>query len=176
MTNNQTQPIIKLSIINHEFFQDIVSNSPTNPELIKNYAAANDSNELLAAAYNRLGYWLSGKKMNEVNEFINTLLDKFVIYHYTYKDDKEAYRVFNLLNNRGIELNESDHVKNFLFGEIERNQGRTIIDECDEVWEEIRATVTGKNHAKFKLDKFFHHYLLVTNGYSGRVSRRRLAR
>lgn len=101
-----------------------------------------------------------------VQGYINTLFTKFSIIRYDYPDEQKAYSLFNLINNRGIRLSESDHIKNYIFSELEKYHNDDVMDEYDEIWTEMRENVTGKKQANYKtLDTFLHHYLIVTNAY-----------
>ena len=165
-SNDQTKPRIRLSRTNREFFQKMLTEIPITPSMIESYEKSDISNRLLANAYSKLRSWVNGQKIAEVNKLCDTLFTKFILYHYKYKDDDTAYRIFNLINNRGIHLVESDHIKDYLFGELEKTHNNDMINEYDEQWNKIRNEITATTKANFNLDTFFHHYMIATSGYA----------
>ena len=170
------QPILTLSRPNNMFFRDLLKHNSISQDVDSVYSESNDSNELLANAYKEIRVWMekeshvgtsvSGDHLDtairKIYRYVRTLLGKFVIYKYYYNDESEAYRIFNLVNNRGTHLNDSDLIKNYLFGQLEeQHASSTDIDAYDEQWDQMRQNVTNKQNSDYKLDRFFYHYLLV---------------
>lgn len=161
----EKKPIFALSKTNQDLFKEILIQIPIDRKIL-DVLSTNDSNEMLVAAYKKIRSWVLGKDTELIQNYIDTLFTKFVVVRYDYLDEQKAYNLFNLINNRGIGLNESDHIKNYLFTELEKYQGAEAMDEYDEIWTEMRETVTSKKQANYKnLDTFLHHYLLATNSY-----------
>lgn len=161
----ETNPIFALGRTNQNLFKELLLRIPIERQIL-DALATNDSNEMLIAAYKKIRTRISGKDVELVQDDLNTLFTKFVVIRYDYPDEQRAYSLFNLINNRGIRLNESDHIKNYLFSELEKFQSGEVMDEYDGIWNQIRENVTGKTQANYKtLDTFLHHYLLATNAY-----------
>lgn len=159
-------PVLILSRTNQKLFKEISCTRDEEQSRTEDHSKSNDSNELLANAYREIQRWVNKKgeagdgAIEEVYSYVRTLLNKFVIYKYCYKKEVDAYTVFNLVNNRGTGLNESDLIKNSLFGEMaDQDTNEDELDEYDGVWDKIRHRVTGKKEAGYQLDRFFYHYL-----------------
>ena len=161
----ETKPMFTVGRTNQNLFKEIVLRVPIDRQIL-DALATNDSNEKLIAAYKKIRSRIAGKDVEMVQDYLNTLYTKFVILRYDYPNEQKAYSLFDLINNRGIRLSESDHIKNYLFGELEKSQNSDVMDEYDEIWTVMRENVTSKKQANYKtLDTFLHHYLIVTNAY-----------
>jgi len=170
ISHDRQKLVLTLGRANQKFYQDLLSKLCIEQDLIDKWASTSSSNKLLAAAYKNLSQCISGKSIDEVYKYVVTLLTRFEIYRYKYPNEQKAYRVFDLVNNRGIHLRESDHIKNYLFEELERTVNSDTIDEYDEVWSNMYNIVTGSAKARYKtLDRFLHHYLLATKGYGDTI-------
>lgn len=135
--------------------------------------ADNDSNEFLADAYLKLSKLISTKycgsdieSVEGLNKLVWTLLDKFELIRVEVNNDDQAYEMFNLINNRGLQLADSDLIKNKLFGKLDKEFGHypeseDMLDEYDEKWLQIKNNITGKTTADYNIDNFFHHYLIA---------------
>lgn len=161
----ETKPTLTLGRTNQNLFKKIFLQVPIDRQIL-DPLATNDSNEKLIAAYKKIRSRISGKDVELVQAYINTLFTKFVIIGYDRPDEQKAYSLFELINNRGIRLSESDHIKNYIFSELEKYHNDDVMNEYDEIWTEMRENVTSKKQANYKtLDTFLHHYLIVTNAY-----------
>lgn len=168
-------PVLVLSRTNKKLFEEIMEPRTLMETLPGTHSESNDSNELLTNAYKIIRNWIKELDKGDPDlaiktlyGYVRTLFEKFVIYKYHYNEEAKAYAVFNLVNNRGIDLNESDLIKNYLFGEMaDRGIKEEELDGCDERWDEMRQNVTGKKNAAYQLDRFFYHYLLTF--YSNKI-------
>jgi len=160
-------PVLVLSRTNQKLFKEIISPESEEQPRTEDHSKSNDSNELLANAHREIQSWINkiatkggDEAIEVVYRYVRILLNKFFIYKYRYKKEADAYTVFNLVNNRGTGLNESDLIKNSLFGEMaDRGTRENELDEYDGLWDKIRHKVTGKKEAGYQLDRFFYHYL-----------------
>lgn len=87
---------------------------------------------------------------NLLLEFAEFILQKVYIVLVTAESPKSAYRLFNVLNARGLQLSNADLIKNKLFGSL---KDETKYNELDEKWLELEKIVGVEN-----LDEFFGHY------------------
>jgi len=148
----QKTPVLVLSRTNDQLFKEISGFDDHEQTQADTHSKSNDSNELLANAYKIIQRWVDERSEGDaeaaielIYSYVQILLNKFVIYKYRYKKEADAYTVFNLVNNRGTGLNESDLIKNSLFGEMAANgTGEKELDEFDELWDKIRHNVTSK--------------------------------
>lgn len=161
----ETKPMFTMGKANQNLFKEILLHVPIDRQILDGLAT-NDSNEKLIAAYKKIRSRIAGYGVELVQDYLNILFTRFVIIRYDYPNEQNAYGLFNLINNRGIRLSESDHIKNYIFSELEKSQYSDFMDEYDEIWTEMRENVTSKKQANYKtLDTFLHHYLIVINAY-----------
>jgi len=170
---DQKKPVLILSRTNKNLFEDIIEPRELMQAFPRSYSESNDSNEKLTNAYKTIRSWIK-KHADENNDmalktiygYVRTLFEKFMVYKYHYESEKKAYDVFNLVNNRGVNLDESDLIKNYMFGKMaDQTVEENVLDGYDERWDEMRRNVTGKKKgAGYQLDRFFYHYLLTFHG------------
>lgn len=169
---DETRFILTLSRTNRDFFNDyIVPVKPVNKKLEIRNKAKNDSNVSIANAYSKFFRLIKTLEPNKpsgtkLNSLVWTLLDKFDLIQIEVPDDEHAYYMFNLINNRGTQLAESDLVKNTIFGRLDKDLANNSdlelqMDEYDRKWAEIRDNVTGQDAGHDKLDSFFQQYLIA---------------
>lgn len=175
-------PVLALSRTNKRLFMDMVKERPIGKRLDSIHSQDHDSNELLAKAYEVIRAWFEKKiadlereqnretalerLIEDVYDLVTTtLFEKFVIHQYHYDNAEEAYRIFNLVNNRGMALNESDLVKSYLFSRLENYISDDDIDACEQNWNDMRRNVTSRDESSYKdLDTFLRHYLIAYHG------------
>lgn len=165
--------ILTLSITNKDFFNNfIVPVKKTSEKLRIKDDANNDSDEYLADAYVQISKLIKPNHSNplnhvqKLNHMTNTLINQFALTPIEVSNDAQAYHMFDLINNRGMQLSQSDLVKNRLFGQLHESFGNESYSEdkmdCyDRKWAEIRNNVTGKDKGNDELDNFLHQYLIA---------------
>ncbi len=167
-----TRFILTPSRTNKRFFNDhLVPLKPIPEKLkIKNFAT-NDSDEFLADAYKVIYQHIKSispdsSQISKLNRMIWTLLAQGKFSRLEVDDEAKAYLMFDLINNRGIKLTQSDLVKNRLFGELgnELKNGVDLecrIDDYDEKWATMRDNVTGNTTGSATPDNYFLQYLIA---------------
>lgn len=77
------------------------------------------------------------------------------------KNIVEAYKVFNTLNSRGMDLKQSDLIKSHILGHLHHKDG---VDLNRKKWEDFVKSITENNSKegsiKISEDDFFYHYLV----------------
>lgn len=180
-SGQSNDPRLTLSKINDALFQKMLKEPTfTKPQPPKQ-AGDNDavpksefgdeSNELLLSAFARINSKLKKFASDATNkpnfskayEYVETLLKHFsVLTEFTTKYE-EIYEMFDLINNRGVKLSPADQVKAYLMSKIEQNTGdKKIVAKYEEKWRDIANNITNKTGAKYKLEKFLNHYLVIT--------------
>jgi len=86
--------------------------------------------------------------------FANYLLSSVYVVFVTTNTLKSAYRLFNVLNARGMQLSNADLIKNALFGELGQQASRS--DELEERWIELEEMVGVE-----EMDDFLGHHRSV---------------
>lgn len=185
-----SRPILTLSRTNNQLFIDLSRRERITRVPPSNFRRIHDSNVLLHRAYKTIQEWFAAKAREHkggaggnggldalvlrINDYVLTLFGKFVIQRSHYDDQNEAYEIFNLVNNRGVGLADSDLIKSLLFGRFLRpgeggakpdpQNNADSAEHYDGRWNDMRINVTGKGRSSYKdLDRFLAHYLVAFN-------------
>ena len=78
------------------------------------------------------------KNKNNIEEFAKFLLNKVVFIYVATEDREDAFRLFTILNNRGIPLTNADILKAINIGEIEKSGNKKLAEEYAKKWEDIQ--------------------------------------
>jgi hypothetical protein len=102
-----------------------------------------------------------GNTGEEIAEFIERVSSSMVFTKIVVQDDLNAYKVFETLNARGVQLSTPDLLKNYIFSVVTKNN--TISDEelneLDESWSEIVSQLGESNFTDFIR---YHHNFQAT--------------
>jgi hypothetical protein len=144
---------LSLNRNNNRFYRDICS--LLKPPNLRGLIA---SNQLLKKAFE---FFLSqpiGNTGREIAAFIERLSNGIVFTKIIVPDDLNAYKVFETLNSRGVQLSTPDLLKNFLFSIITSHDEMTDdrVDELDEEWWTIISQLGENNFTDFI---YYHHNL-----------------
>ncbi len=94
------------------------------------------------------------KTSAEYATFIETVVDNLFFTVITVNDEMNAFRVFETLNARGVQLSSADLLKNYLFSKVADNDNRSpIINNLEQKWFEI-----SKNIKAEKMPDFIRYY------------------
>lgn len=77
-------------------------------------------------------------KNGDIDSFIDFLFNNVVFIYVATEDREDAFRLFTILNNRGIPLTNSDILKSINIGEIEKLDDKNIAEEYAKKWEDIQ--------------------------------------
>ena len=78
------------------------------------------------------------KNKNNIEDFAKFLLNKVVFIYVATEDREDAFRLFTILNNRGIPLTNADILKAINIGEIEKSGNKKLAEEYAKKWEDIQ--------------------------------------
>lgn len=93
----------------------------------------------------------SGK---EYAQFIQTIVDKLYFTQIVVNDEMNAFRVFETLNARGVQLSSSDLLKNYLFSLVDKNNTHpSRIEILEEKWAKLTDNIRTE-----KLPEFLRYY------------------
>lgn len=144
-------PKIKLGKFDNEAIDCILySKNPSNSHLI-------------FKGYNFFKQNLQTHK--DLETFTNTILRNIIVVQISAPDYLNAFRLFETLNDRGLELSAADLIKNYLLMKISSSE--KILDKAIDTWNEMYEKI--KNNEPVK---FIRRY--VMSKYSGKVSERKL--
>jgi len=75
---------------------------------------------------------------NSVEDFAKFLLNRVVFIYVATEDREDAFRLFTILNNRGIPLTNADILKAINIGEIQKSENKKLAEEYAKKWEDIQ--------------------------------------
>ena len=97
------------------------------------------------------GKYSSGK---DYAQYIQTVVDNLYFTQIVVNDEMNAFRVFETLNARGVQLSSSDLLKNYLFSLVDNNCSHTSrIDVLEEKWARLTDNIKTE-----KLPEFLRYY------------------
>ena len=158
------------SLTHKEFFQNEILHPKKSDLKIRNHMNTYDNNKNLAMAYQtirkRLDQRISDQypenNVSDISAFLIGLASRFtrffVIQEFILSNPERVYRIFDSINNRGLDLNQSDIVKNYLLQNIDTKD--TDVVPWYDKWMEMSLNF---GH-KIKEEDFLRHYLLAHHG------------
>jgi uncharacterized protein with ParB-like and HNH nuclease domain len=123
----------------------------------------NASEKLMRACFEWYFKKVAGKYKTgeELVSFIDKVVDKLFFTVITVGDELNAYKVFETLNARGVQLSSSDLLKNYLFSTVDADHNGAHIDEFNQLelyWEQIIGKLGSE-----KLPEFLRYYWNSSN-------------
>lgn len=101
--------------------------------LMANDARDEIENERLLDAYEYFTEWLSELDLNNAYVFADKLCNAMTIIRLNVSSAKDAYKLFETINNRGLRLRPTDIIKNFLLGHAS-TLSNDILDKVRKQW------------------------------------------
>jgi uncharacterized protein with ParB-like and HNH nuclease domain len=117
----------------------------------KNFAEVKNPN--LAAAYKKLREWVNALTVDVLNELYFKFINNVLVIRLDVGDAKDAYRLFETINNRGLKLDSTDIIKNFLLGHASTIDKETL-SAVRENWKNLIIYLD-----RIDTDKFFRQYM-----------------
>lgn len=111
-------------------------------------------NRNLSAAFSTVRGWISGQDFNSVCQFIYKIQNQALIIRLDVSDAKDAFKLFETINNRGLKLSPADIIKNFVLGNAARFDQAHLKDARD-TWARIIWHLDGTD-----ADAFFRYFLI----------------
>ncbi len=105
--------------------------------------------------YDKIGF-LAKDSGKALVAFVDNMVDQLFFTVITVGDELNAYRVFETLNARGVQLSASDLLKNYLFSTVDTDPLGTHTNEFDQL-ETMWARIVDKLGDK-KLPEFLRYY------------------
>ncbi|MCS5488896.1 DUF262 domain-containing protein [Algoriphagus limi] len=127
-----------------------------NPDYIKVLKGTDSDTIQNLNLKNNLQYfsdWLEELTDEEFYSFHFKLMDKVLIIRLDVFQAKDAYKLFETINNRGLSLSATDIIKNFLLGHASSLDNETL-ESVKENWKNIIVSLDG-----ISTDEFFRHYM-----------------
>ena len=153
LTGEQEKPRLELRQKDQSFFRRYaLSSEPINEELLAKLERNQDAPKLrIVENLMAIDVFLSNHNEVVLKKFANYLLTKVYVVFVTTASWKSAYRLFNVLNARGMPLSNADLIKNQLFGRI--GDGTAKSNELEESWLELEEAIGIE-----RMDQFLGHH------------------
>lgn len=110
-------------------------------------------NHCLSGAYVYFSDWVEKLSVNELNAFFHKLMNSASIIRLDVGAAKDAYKLFETINNRGLRLKPTDIIKNFLLGHASSLPAGTL-DKVKDDWRKLIVALDGLDS-----DDFFRQWL-----------------
>ena len=110
-------------------------------------------NACLKGAHSYFTEWVYQLSSDELNEFSHKLLNSASVIRLDVSAAKDAYKLFETINNRGLRLRPTDIIKNFLLGHASSLPAGTL-DKVKEDWRKLIVALDGLDS-----DAFFTQWL-----------------
>jgi Protein of unknown function DUF262/Protein of unknown function (DUF1524) len=120
-----------------------------------------NTNKLLNKCFKFFEEKKMGNTGQEIAEFIERVSSGMVFTKIVVQDDLNAYKVFETLNARGVQLSTPDLLKNYIFSVVtkDNNIPDEELNELDESWSEIVSQLGESNFTDFIR---YHHNFQAT--------------
>ncbi|WP_416768877.1 DUF262 domain-containing protein [Sulfurimonas sp. ST-25] len=129
--------------------------NPDYIHLVKDKNFEQMKNENLKYAYQNFNEWLSDYDSEKLNRFYYKLINVAVVIRLDIGMAKDAFKLFETINNRGLRLSATDLIKNFIFGHSAQ-LGDDVLDDIKEKWTEIITNLDG-----IDTDDFLRQYMCM---------------
>lgn len=120
-------------------------------------------NPALVTAFGIVREWLSGQSDEKISKFLYQLQNLALVIRLDVGDAKDAFKLFETINNRGLRLSPTDIIKNFLLGNAARF-GSDSLEIAKKTWAALLVSLDG-----IDADTFFRYYL--SSQYQVRITR-----
>lgn len=139
--------ILHLNKNNNDYYRDYIVKLGRLP--VSNLTS---SNRLLKESFEFYEEQLSNSFQTgkELAEFVTFVVDKLFFTIITVSDEINAFKVFETLNARGVQLSSSDLLKNYLFSLVDKNYSHhNIFDELEKTWSTLNSNIKENQFSEF---------------------------
>ncbi len=110
-------------------------------------------NPCLRDAYDHFTNWLTPLTLVQLNQLYFKLINHIRVIRLDVGHAKDAYKLFETINNRGLSLSPTDIIKNFLLGHAS-GLGEDVLERVKDCWESVIV-----NCDRIDTDDFFRQYM-----------------
>lgn len=122
--------------------------------LIQNGHGQEFKNRQLLSAFNIIRGWINEQSMEDLVTFLYRLKNQAMVIRLDVSEAKDAFKLFETINNRGLRLSPTDIIKNFLLGNAARF-GTEALQSARTSWAALIVHLDGTSS-----DAFFRYYLM----------------
>lgn len=120
---------------------------------LANKSPALSDNDNLALAFTIFREWVGKKALKDLGTFLYHLKNQCIVIRLDVSDAKDAFKLFETINNRGLRLSPTDIIKNFILGNAARF-GPEPLKLARTKWAELLQHLDGTS-----IESFFRHFL-----------------
>jgi hypothetical protein len=124
-------------------------------KLLANKTLDQPQNPNLALAFSTFRDWVDDKKLADLGTFLYRLKNQCTVIRLEVSDAKDAFKLFETINNRGLKLSPTDIIKNFILGNAARF-GPASLELARQRWAELIRNLDGTS-----IDGFFRQFLIA---------------
>jgi len=123
--------------------------------LVKNDHEKKFQNQQLQCAFRLVREWVAEQTLERLRSFLYRLQNQAIVIRLDVSEAKDAFKLFETINNRGLRLSPTDIIKNFLLGNAARF-GDESLQAARNSWAALIQHLDGTNS-----DAFFRYYLMA---------------
>jgi hypothetical protein len=135
---------VTLDSIDSEEFERLVQGDHSKP-----YKNAN-----LQKTFYIVRNWIESQENEKLAAFLYRLKNQSMVIRLDVSDAKDAFKLFETINNRGLRLSPTDIIKNFLLGNAARFGPEALL-AARTTWSDLIVNLDGTS-----ADSFFRYYLM----------------
>lgn len=124
-------------------------------QLVKNETGEPCKNANLELAFSVVRKWVADQSVKSLAKFLYHLTNQAIIIRLDVGEAKDAFKLFETINNRGLQLSPTDIIKNFLLGNAARF-GDEHLENARKSWTLLIQHLDGTGS-----DAFFRYYLMT---------------
>ncbi|TBN17113.1 DUF262 domain-containing protein [Agrobacterium cavarae] len=111
-------------------------------------------NDNLRKVFESAREWVSGQAPEDISKFTYKLISDAIIVRLDVSNAKDAFKLFETINNRGLKLSLTDIIKNFMLGNAARF-GNDQLEAAKKSWSTLMSHLDGTD-----TDSFFRYFLI----------------
>lgn len=123
--------------------------------LVKNELGSEFKNQQLMWAFRSVREWIAEQSIEYIGSFLYRLKNQAIVIRLDVSEAKDAFKLFETINNRGLKLSPTDIIKNFLLGNAARFDDESL-QLARTSWASLILHLDGTNS-----DAFFRYYLMA---------------
>lgn len=106
---------------------------------------------------------LNNKASQAIVKLIEDVANRFIFTNIYIGDELNAYKVFETLNARGVQLSSADLLKNYIFSIIDTNHNipDTVLSQLEDKWEKIGTNIGDKYYTDYILAEWNSRHTLI---------------
>ncbi|MEI4485566.1 DUF262 domain-containing protein [Frigidibacter sp. MR17.14] len=153
LTGEEETPRLTLRQRDQNFFRRHVLAGEKVPEVVRKEVAKEQDapKQRIIENLEAIDSFIAQHDQKTLKLFANYLLSRVYVVFVTTASWQSAYRLFNVLNARGMALSNADLIKNMLFARLGGNAARS--SDLDEAWLELEEQIGIE-----RLDQFMAHH------------------